>query len=216
MGDQSPTRTVFEHGWNEHFPGDQLSPDEITKGQGNNIFHVAAKYHESTTENLDPFLPAYPSKAYEQNARGDTPLHIAARLGKLDFATLLVQHARGIDVEGGYRYLLRKKNKKKNTALHEAVENGHYGVAKLLIEEDPNLSCFENNTGESPLFMAVDGGYHQIAHTILETFPNCSVLGRNGMTAMHAAVIRAQSCKLNSPQLNFSTNNLLELHIRLS
>ena len=68
---------------------------------------------------------------------------------------------------------------------------------KLLVEKDPLLASFTNDMGESPLFMAVDRKYSKIALFILETFPNCSLLGRNGMTVMHAAVIRNLERKLS-------------------
>lgn len=176
----------------KHFPGDKLTaPSQITCSQANNILHVAARYKE--INDVEIIIKSHPFLAYEANAKGDTPLHIAARLGKLEAATCLVEHAKGLEVEAEYRKLLRLVNNKGNTALHEAVLNGYHDIAELLIKEDQTLTSFENEAGESPLFLAVDGGFKKIALRVLDTFPNCSISGRNGMTVMHAAVIRAQS-----------------------
>ncbi|KAM6546561.1 hypothetical protein CsatB_027297 [Cannabis sativa] len=106
---------------------------------------------------------------------------------------VLLDHAKTLGHDSDYRNLLRKVNyEKENTALHEAVINGHLEIAKRLIREDPTLTSLVNKAGESPLFLAVEGRFYEIASIILDTtFPDYSVLGRNGMTVMHAAVIRS-------------------------
>ena len=87
-------------------------------------------------------------------------------------------------------------NNARDTALHEAVRNDRFSVAKMLIEKDRSLAAFRNAAGESPVFVAVDRGYYATALCVLETFPHCSVFGRNGMTVMHAAIIRNEIRKL--------------------
>ncbi|KAH7511768.1 hypothetical protein FEM48_Zijuj12G0017800 [Ziziphus jujuba var. spinosa] len=84
-------------------------------------------------------------------------------------------------------------NMAKNTALHEAECNGHHGIVELLVEKDPSLASLRNDAGESPLFMALDRKFHTISLHILEKCHDHEGLffqGRNGMTTMHAAVIR--------------------------
>ncbi|XP_030508097.2 ankyrin repeat-containing protein At5g02620-like [Cannabis sativa] len=175
---------------------ESLDPLEITCGQENNIFHVAVKYTANPrADPIQTWLREYSLLAFQPNNKGDTPLHVAAKLGNKSFGAVLIEHAKRV-VEGhnyeSYRDLLRKVNYvKENTALHEAVFNGHFEIAKLLIEEDPSLTCFENKDGESPLFLAVEGRFYDIASIILDTYPNCSLLGRKGMNVMHAAAIRS-------------------------
>ncbi|KAM4125990.1 hypothetical protein ACB094_01G354400 [Castanea mollissima] len=89
--------------------------------------------------------------------------------------------------------LLRMENHERNTALQEAIRNDHCEIVELLIREDPGLTLFTNNAGESPLFLAVDRGFYNIARCILKAVPDCSYGGRNNMNALHAAVIRAHS-----------------------
>ncbi|KAL7216956.1 hypothetical protein ACSBR1_028813 [Camellia fascicularis] len=59
------------------------------------------------------------------------------------------------------------RNKWGNTVLHEAVRNHNLRVAEFLIKVDPELACFENNTGESPLYLAARDGMLEIVKRIL-------------------------------------------------
>lgn len=171
---------------------------QVTCGRGNTILHVAAlSGNKHTAEHI---LRSHPSLAFRTNTKGDTPLHIAARLGHLEVAILLTNDLITNALEEGTSPL-QKVNIGKNTALHEAVRNGHFNLVKLLMEKDQLLASFTNDIGESPLFLAVDKTFDEIALWILETFPNCSLLGRNGMTVMHAAIIRNLDCKHS---LNFN------------
>ncbi|KAL5546512.1 hypothetical protein UlMin_006199 [Ulmus minor] len=154
--------------------------------QRNTVLHIAAKFgNKASTEQI---LTSHPSLVHEINMKGDTPLHIAARLGHVEVAKLLITFAKTQEVELGTRPL-RVVNTKKFTVLHEAVRNGHLKVVDSLIEEDPDLACITDDGVESPLFMAVERGFYEMAVRILEKVPNCSVSGREGMTIMHAAVI---------------------------
>ncbi|XP_030508407.2 ankyrin repeat-containing protein At5g02620 [Cannabis sativa] len=195
---------------------DNLDPLQITCGQENNVFHIAVKCGANPQAvPVQTLLMLHSLLAYQPNNKGDTPLHVAARLGNESFAAVLIDHARGLAPTGhnnhDYRSLLRKVNyEKENTPLHEAILNGYFEIAKRLIEEDPTLTCFVNKAGESPLFLAVDGGFYNIASIILDTtFPICSLLGRNGMTVMHAAVIR--SCSPDRLVLSVNIANIINI-----
>ncbi|KAF3442508.1 hypothetical protein FNV43_RR16424 [Rhamnella rubrinervis] len=164
--------------------------EQKTKCQENTILHVAAKSGNHKT--AEKILYRQPSLVLQQNKKLDTPLHIAARLGYVDLSSTLIRHTntQAQITESGIRHPFRKVNLLKNTALHEAVRHGHHSIVKLLIEQDRNLTSLTNEAGESPLFLAVDRRFHSIALYILETRPDSAFLpGRNGMTAMHAAVI---------------------------
>nr|XP_048321124.1 ankyrin-3-like [Ziziphus jujuba var. spinosa] len=141
---------------------------KVTKCQHNTILHVPAK---SENEKIArEILEAEATLALQTNKKLNTPLHTAARLG----------HA-------------KMMNMAKNTALHEAECNGHHGIVELLVEKDPSLASLRNDAGESPLFMALDRKFHTISLHILEKCHDHEGLffqGRNGMTTMHAAVIR--------------------------
>lgn len=161
--------------------------------QEDNILHIAAKYdHKEVAEEIIK-LPPLASLVTQKNSKGDTPLHVAARLGSLETARVLINCANSMsrEIEAGER-LVWMVNSNKDTALHDAARNGHFPIAKLLIGEDPELSLSTNDLGESPLFVAVDKKHFDIANEILELAPPFSCAGRNKMNALHAAVVRSQ------------------------
>ncbi|KAM6555127.1 hypothetical protein CsatB_015889 [Cannabis sativa] len=127
---------------------------------------------------------------------GDTPLHVAVMLGNLEVVKLILDNM-NIKI---IRDLLQKPNKRRNTVLHEAVKNRNLDIVKLLLEKDSSLVNFNNEDGESPLFLAIDREFYEIAFHILSKIINNvkgilsqekgSWSGRNGLNVMHAAVIR--------------------------
>ena len=76
-----------------------------------------------------------------------------------------------------------------NTALHEAVRNNFYDIAKLLVQEDPEFRYPHNYAVETPLYLAVEKGRHNIMVLILESCKTPSYLGPGHKTALHAAAI---------------------------
>ena len=164
---------------------------QVTDG-GNTILHVAANFKntKAATKILDLDL----SLLCKTNKKGDTPMHIAARLGCLEMVELLIK--RKEDVKEGKK-LLTTENSEKDTALHVAVRKGHLRIVELLTKEDKTLAMMINEAKESPLFLAVDREFYSIASVILD-LQQCSVQGRKKMNALHAAVIRTHKSK--SPQ----------------
>ncbi|KAF3434404.1 hypothetical protein FNV43_RR25507 [Rhamnella rubrinervis] len=166
----------------------------ITSGQRNTILHIAAESGKLQIEEGDDHVLRF---LYEQNKKGDTPLHIAAKLGNLEMTRILVAKAKKTDIEQN-RKLLSMGNHEKDTALHVAVRHNRFEVVKLLIEKDKGLASIENVAGESPLFIAVDRYFFQVAFHILDSAPDCSLAGRSGMNVLHAAVIRSHNFKVFS------------------
>ncbi|KAL0005494.1 hypothetical protein SO802_013055 [Lithocarpus litseifolius] len=172
--------------WRPLGPGDPKLR-QCTVGR-NTILHLAVNYGEK--EVAKQILNLDQSLLNETNDKGDTPLHIAARLGDVEMATLLVGKMEKQDVEHGMKHLtIENKDDGKDTTLHVAVRNGHLEMVKLLIEKYPSLASKTNKANESPLFMAVDREYYNIAYEILK-LQECSTKGRHMMNALHAAVIR--------------------------
>ena len=173
--------------------GVNLNLRQVT-AEGNSILHVAAKSGNVQIMERVLAIDSQQSLLYMKNWRGDTALHIAARLGHFDMTKLLITCANDLEVEVKME-LLRMENLERNTALHEAIKNDHYDITQLLIKEDPSLTFLTNSAGESPLFLAVDRGFYKIAIHILKTVPDCSNVGRKSMNVLHAAVIRTQRSK---------------------
>ena len=141
-------------------------PNVSLNAQGNSVLHMAAK--RGAVQIAERILRLHPSLLYRTNSKGDTPLHVAAWLGRLEMTRVLINRAR-MEVEVGRNHkLLRMGNLEKDTTLHDVVRNGHFDIDELLIREHPRLTSLTNNAGESALFLAVDRAFYKIALHILE------------------------------------------------
>ncbi|XVF42244.1 hypothetical protein PTKIN_Ptkin01aG0345300 [Pterospermum kingtungense] len=168
---------------------------QVTKHQQNTVLHIAVKFKQ--VEFCKQILKSSSTSLLltKSNSKGESALHVAAQVGCLEIAKLVVDCTKelgvGGDVENG-REELRMVNQEKDTALHVAVRNGHFAVAKYLIEADQGLFDTINDANVSLLCLAIDGGFSQIANFILEMFPNSPDGEINIKTALHSAVIHSQ------------------------
>ncbi|KAL6283859.1 hypothetical protein ACE6H2_014788 [Prunus campanulata] len=165
----------------------QLTPRE------NTALHIAVQFgHKNVTAEI---YSRCRSLLTQPNLDGDTPLHVAARVGRFSIVNYLVRETLSMSqVEFGNMSskmleTLRVRNRGNNTVLHEAVRNGHNKVAEFLLKIDPKLACFENEAGESPLYLAAREGLLDILNQILQSSPSSAHGGSDGQTALHAAVV---------------------------
>ncbi|KAH9681317.1 hypothetical protein WN943_029356 [Citrus x changshan-huyou] len=130
---------------------------------------------------MEEILELCPSLLLNVNAKGDTPLRVAAKFGHSDIVSVLVQTAKiaqhgdgepesGI---GADRQMIRMANNEKNTALHEAVCHGNVHVVKILTKQGPDNPYSANNYGKTPLYMAAKGRYSEMVIELLETAHQC-------------------------------------------
>ncbi|KAG2247075.1 hypothetical protein Bca52824_086703 [Brassica carinata] len=160
--------------------------DKVTPHK-NNVLHIAAKHQRF--DFAAAILNLRPSLLLGKNNNGDTPIHVAARVGSFQVLQLLVNSA-NLDIEnrGLTNQLLRTTNKQNDTALSVALKSGHVDVAKLLVDQDTGLLDMANNNNESPLYLTIERGLFEIADHILAISPSVSGTGPKGMNALHAAV----------------------------
>lgn len=163
--------------------------------QKNTVLHVAALNKQAQV--AEKILNFHPSLLYNKNSDEDTPLHIAARVGCLEIVQSLINCAKSEsrEVEANQK-VTRMVNLAKDTVLHDATRNGHVDVVKLLMEEDPELALLVNAAGESLLFVAVERQFLDIVQLLLRTTEECCHGGRDGMNALHAAVLCLRRGKL--------------------
>nr|XP_023894218.1 ankyrin repeat-containing protein At5g02620-like [Quercus suber] len=158
-----------------------------------------SKDSELSTAFVEEILKMCPPLLQQANAKGETPLHIAARYGHAAIADVLIKRARERapqeDLENGVNNAVQKMlemtNNEKDTALHEAVRGNHLNVVERLIEEGKDFSYSQNEAGETPLYIAVERGFKKMAFHILETCTSPAHDGPLGRTTLHAAVINA-------------------------
>ncbi|KAI5332763.1 hypothetical protein L3X38_022892 [Prunus dulcis] len=96
----------------------------------NNILHISAKFKQTDFfENVDP--DQFGHLFWATNKKGDTPLHVASRVGCHEIVKLLIQVAKqplsieGADEESGladgethnFKQLLEKTNSQRDTAM---------------------------------------------------------------------------------------------------
>ncbi|MBA0631230.1 hypothetical protein Godav_003244, partial [Gossypium davidsonii] len=97
------------------------------------------------------------------NAKGQTPLHVAARYGNSTIVKLLIKSSAkardrdleklGMDQVNAVREMLRITDQECNTALHEAARRDNVEVVKALLEfEDPDFPYSANKKQETPLY----------------------------------------------------------------
>ena len=78
-----------------------------------------------------------------------------------------VPHNEDLENGGGeavVRLILRMKNKKKDTAMHEAARSNSVEVVNAILEKEvPGFSYSANDFGESPLYLVVYHGNTGVA-----------------------------------------------------
>ncbi|XP_030456689.2 protein ACCELERATED CELL DEATH 6-like [Syzygium oleosum] len=148
---------------------------------GNSLLHVAAGIEN--TDILRALLEVIHDKqlATVCNYQKDTPLHVAARAGRIHTAKLL--HGCGM--------IVAMVNDAGNTALHEAVKNGHYDLTSMLLSERPSLVYKKNKESKSPLYLAVEMGDLMILRLLMAAMQEHELLPSlmEGMSPVHGAVI---------------------------
>ncbi|XP_059596701.1 ankyrin repeat-containing protein At2g01680-like [Vitis vinifera] len=114
----------------------------------------------------------------------ETPLHIAAMLGHLDFAKALASHkpdmamimTTAIDLQG-------------RSPLHLASANGHIEIVNMLLSLNSNICLICDEDGRTPLHLAVMKGHVEVTRELVRARPE--VTGHkldHGETILHSSV----------------------------
>jgi len=139
----------------------QVSPS------GNSLLHVSASNGSKHVTEL--LLHHFPLLMMRKNFHDDTALHLAAGAGQPETTTFLINKAKGHGGASDFPNFLEMKNDRGNTALHDAVINGHDILAHFLVSESSKLSYSENNERKSPLYLAVENSDEKMLTTLMDT-----------------------------------------------
>ncbi|XP_009601846.1 ankyrin repeat-containing protein At5g02620-like [Nicotiana tomentosiformis] len=127
--------------------------------------------------------------------RGDSPLHLAARVGNLGKVKQLIEKFDG----KGIKSLLSLQNQQGETALYVAAENGHtLVVAEMLKYLDLQIASFVANNGYDAFQVAAKQGHLEILKELLHSFPNLIMAtDSSNSTALHTAAAQGHTDVVN-------------------
>ncbi|TYH78450.1 hypothetical protein ES332_D04G227500v1 [Gossypium tomentosum] len=155
---------------------------------------------EKRSDFIEQILSKCPSMLLQTNAKGQTPLHVAARYGHSAIVKLLIKSCAkardgdleklGMDEVNAVRGMLRIRDQESNTALHEAARCGKVEVVKALLEfEEPDFPYSANKKQETPLYIAARRGDGGMLSILLDKSKSTAHGGPHGRTALHAAAM---------------------------
>lgn len=129
----------------------------------------------------------------------ETPLHIAAMLGHLDFAQALVHYKPELAAEVDCRG---------SSPLHLASANGYVGIVKLLLQVNSDACLARDEEGRTPLHLAIMKGRVDVAEELIRVAE--STLNATGQMFLHLAVKYNRSNCLKMPvELAGESQNVL-------
>ncbi len=110
---------------------------------------------------------------------GSTPLHIAARMGAIDVAQLLLAAGHPMDV----------LDSQGNSPLHTAALEHNLDMLNLLMTQKGNIDVYDN-AGASPLMICVGNGLFEVTESLLKR--GASALHRDfcGRSCLHTLLLK--------------------------
>ncbi|TYH78445.1 hypothetical protein ES332_D04G227100v1 [Gossypium tomentosum] len=171
---------------------------------------IIKKTSEKRLYFIGQILTKCPSLLLQTNAKGQTPLHVAARNGHSAIVKLLISSCAkarvgdlenlGMDQVVAVRQMLRITDQESNTALHEAAQYGdvemveellklEHPVERLLELENPYSPYSANKNQETPLYLAAMRGEEPLLNVILNKWKSADHGGPHGRTTLHATIM---------------------------
>lgn len=163
---------------------DQEKQEEQKSAHRRNLHEAAMKGSlPSLPQTLDQttLILTSSSPPPSPSSSNDTPLHVAALLGHLDFAKSLL--TRNPDLAG-------KLNSDGSTPLHLASAKGYAEIVKELVSVNPDVGFVLDRDGRSPFHLACIKGRVGVLTELLRVNPELAraVTGGGGESCLHLCV----------------------------
>nr|GMD66271.1 uncharacterized protein LOC109175152 [Ipomoea batatas] len=184
---------------------------KITKS-GDTVLHILINcYHPAGSKNLLQHIKDMVDILEDddealrvlklQNDRGDTPLHLAARLGNTEICTHILSRAQK---QGKAYELIRDRNFKKETPLFLAAHRGKMEAFQFLLtvfkkeNHNPIDICRQEN-GDTILHSALSGEYFEMAFEIISELPELgNYVNEDGISPLHILARKPHAFKSSS------------------
>lgn len=127
----------------------------------------------------------------------ESPLHVAAALGKAQIIKLLLDYGAEVRVQCG---------SDKSTALHLAAEDGNAESTKLLLDAGAKIMA-QNYKLQTPLHLAALSQCAETLELLLKRGADPNVKDKDGRTPLHCAIVKvSRSCECVCLLINAGAN----------
>jgi len=161
-------------------------PNEVLQSPKGTALHRAVVLASPAVAKA--LLTRKPELALVHNAKNETPLHVAARVGQSETTTLLLNSARSL---AKLEQVLVVQDAMGDTALHNAAAGSdREGLcAQQFIQASANLVNVTNNSGQTPLHMAASHGMAHVASLLLKSGADATIPDFDGLKPARLAHI---------------------------
>lgn len=112
----------------------------------------------------------------------ETPLHVAAMLGHLEFARALLYYKPDLFVT--------RLDSEGRSPLHLASANGYIEIVRLLLTADPEVCLIRDEERRTPLHLAIMNGQIDVVKELVTVKPEATMYTLDqGETILHSCVI---------------------------
>jgi ankyrin repeat protein len=144
--------------------------------EGETVLMSCLKLSHCDTSVLDLLLE-HGADINVMNADGNTALHVAASLARLDFVSYFIHQ--GLDVNA--------RNNSHNTSLHLAAHNGYLDVVKMLVEAGCDVNTLNVDRHSALHLSAKHGKTSVVKYLVQDAHCDTGIINLDAMNAAQLA-----------------------------
>ncbi|KAL2517921.1 Ankyrin repeat family protein [Abeliophyllum distichum] len=145
----------------------------------NKLFEAAAEGNVNSLKNLLQEDPIILDRVIVNNF-SDTPVHVAAILGHVDFVREILRRR---------PEFARELNTRLSSPLHLASAKGHTEVVRVLLSDNSQICLARDRNGLTPLHLAAIKGRIDVVKELVQAKPDAAIVTVDrGQTILHLCV----------------------------